>query len=105
MLHTRINPDQDEGLTQDPKTIKMADLRAKIRKLIEDSYGRADWYKAHTMGQAQIPTMAAVTIINFAYGKTKRPSTWTIDTLAKVVGFEIIAVPKGTIVPGAMKLY
>lgn len=105
MLHTPINPDMEEGLALDPKVIQMADIRAKIRKLIEDTYGRADRYKAHALGQSQIPTMAAVTIINFAYGKTKRPSTWTIDTLAKVVGFEIIAVPTGTIVPGAVRLY
>lgn len=104
-MHTRINPDQDEGLALDPKAIQMADLRAKIRKLIEDSYGRADRYKAHELGQSQIPTMAAQTIINFAYGVTKRPSTWTIYILAQVVEYEIIAVPKGTIVSGAMKFY
>ena len=105
MLHTRINPNIDEGLTQDPKAIPMADLRAKIRKLIEGIGGYADWSKAHELGQSQIPTMAASTIINFAYGKTKKPSTWTIYILSAVVNIEIIGVPTGTVVPGAMKLF
>ncbi len=67
-----INPNMDEGVTGDPKAMQLADLRGKIRKMIEGSGGYADWSKAHELGQSQTPTMAASTIINFAYGKTKK---------------------------------
>ena len=103
MMHF-INPNLDEGVTGDLKATQLADLRGSIRKMIEGSGGYPNWSKAQDIGQSQIPTMAASTIINFAYGKTKKPSSWTIRILAAVIGYEIIAVPEGTIVPGAMRI-
>ncbi len=98
------NPNLDEGQSGDVKAMQMADLRGKIRKLIEGSGGYPDWSKAHEIGQSQIPTMAASTIINFAYGKTKKPSSWTQRTLAAVTGYKIIGVPTETIVPGSISI-
>ena len=103
-MTTRINPTFDEGLSGDIKALHLATLRAGIRKLIEGPGGYADWSRANKIGKTQIPTMAAVTIINFAYGKTRTPSTWTIRILAEVLGYETIFVLRGTVVPNAIKL-
>ena len=103
MMHF-INPDMDEGVTGDLKAQELADLRGRIRKMIEGSGGYPDWSKAQDIGQSQVPTMAASTIINFAYGKTKKPSSWTIRILAAVIGYKVIAVPEGTEVPGSMRI-
>lgn len=103
-MPTLINPNLDEGLSGDLKALKLAHMRAEIRKLIEGPGGRADWSKANEIGKTQVPTMAASTIIRFAYGDTIQPSTWTIRILSGVIGYEMIFVRKGTIIPESIKL-
>ncbi len=103
MLQTRIHPDLSEGINGDLKAMQLADIRGKIRKLIEGTGGYADWSKANELGKSQIPTMAASTIINFAYGHTLRPSSWTITTLSKVVRYKVLIVPEDVEVPGSFE--
>lgn len=43
MLQTRIHPDLSEGINGDLKAMQLADIRGKIRKLIEGTGGYADW--------------------------------------------------------------
>ena len=99
----KINPNLDEGLSGDPKAMELAQLRAMIRKMIEGT-GISIWSAADKLGRDQLPTMAASTILNFAYGKTKRPSTWTIKILSAVAGYQMMMVPVGTVVVGGIVL-
>jgi hypothetical protein len=100
-LSKRINPNLDEGISGDPKAMQLAEIRARIRKLIEGAGGYADWSKANELGKKQIPRMAAQTIIRFAYGDTLQPAPWTIKTLSKVVRYKVLIVPEDVEVPGS----
>ncbi len=103
MLQTRINPNLDEGINGDPKAMHLAEIRSRIRKLIEGTGGYADWSKANELGKMQVPPMAAQTIINFAYGNTLRPAPWTISTLSRVVRYKVLIVPEDVEVPGSFE--
>lgn len=101
----RINPGLDEGQSGDQRELMLGDLRGEIRSLISWPDGSPSWMLAHEMGNAQVPTMAAATIINFAFGHTKRPSAWTIRVLTRVAGYEMVLVPNGAKLPkGSLKL-
>lgn len=102
-MPVRINQDLDEGLSGDPRALHLAITRGQIRKRIEGQGGYPAWWKANAMGKEMVPTMAAQTIIKFAYGITKRPDPWTIKALSEVAGYELFFLPKGTVVPGAIK--
>ncbi len=101
----RINQGQDEGQSGDPRALELADIQAKIRKMIAGTRGEVSSHKANGLGKSLVPTMAAVTIINFATGETKRPSTWTIRKLSEVAGYKLVFVPANTPLPdGSIEL-
>jgi hypothetical protein len=103
MLDSTFSPDLTKLFQGNIRALQLFATRDHIRRLIAGPGGRPDWSKANELGKAQIMRMSASTIINFATGKTLRPDPWTIKILADVAGYELFLLPKGTIVPGAIR--
>ncbi len=91
----RINQDLDES--SDPRATKMADTRAAVRKLIEDQYGLVSWVKARDLGAQYY--ICAQTVIKFATGETRKPSSYTMFCMEKSVGYGLARVPLDTKLP------
>ncbi len=101
----RLNQGLDEGQSGDPRALNLADIRAGVRKMIQDSRGELSSYKASELGKSLVPTMAGSTIMKFASGETKAPSSWTIRKLNKVIGRRLISIPEDAILPeGSIEL-
>ena len=101
----QINPNLSEGLGGDLRALNLADVRGIIRRKIEGPGGYPSWTKADAIGKSLVPTMAAQTIINFAYGKTIRPSPWTIKKMCQVAQFRMVALPYDVPLPqGAIEM-
>lgn len=98
-MSTRMNQDLDEGQSGDERKLELAEIRSVIRKLVQWPNGDPCWSKADQLGKSLVPTMAAATIINFAWGKTMRPSSWTIKSLSGVAGYRMVFVPDGAPLP------
>ena len=93
----RLNPTLDEGLSGDPRAIELADTRAAIRVLISNRFGIIDWSKARDLAVAH--HMCAATVINFAIGKTLRPSTYTVNAMIEAAGYRLVMIPAGAQLP------
>jgi hypothetical protein len=100
-----LRKDLDEGQWGDQRALQLADIRAAVRAMISEKSGYLSWVMADRLGKAQVPTMCAATIINFATGKTRIPNTTTIRTLSAVVGYRAVLIPMGTKLPkGSLEL-
>jgi len=100
----RIHPNRDEGQSENPRALRLADIRAKIRLQIQDSAGNISRAKAHDMGQSFLPTMAASTVVRFATGETLSPSSWTIRMMTQQAGMDVWLLPQGAAKPaGAIR--
>jgi len=75
----KITPDLDEG-TFDERASKAFDVRADIRKLIENPDGSINVRALHDIAERN--ALGVKTVENFAYGQTKRPSTFTQKRMA-----------------------
>lgn len=97
----RLNPNLDEGLSNDPKAVNMADTRAAILKLITYPNGRINRHKAHEIATKRM--MCAETIIRFANGTTIKPSLWTIQQMAEASKYRIVMIPIDADLPAGAK--
>jgi hypothetical protein len=77
----------------DERHVELEFIRLEILQQIAGPDGRPVWSKANKMARAQIPTMCAATVINFATGETKRPSTWTIKCMTRQADMRLVAIP------------
>jgi hypothetical protein len=78
-----INPDLDES--SDSYQIFLADLRGKLQTALRS--GRT--YEQIADGTFVAPK----TIQNFNEGKTRRPSSWTVERLSLALGYRLALVP------------
>jgi len=98
-----INPDLDEGANGNIRNLEMAIVRAAIRTKIEHGYGRPN--RAAAKAIAEKYHMCSATVIKFAYGDTRTPSTWTIKSMSREANFQVVLVPLDAILPtGSVQL-
>lgn len=79
----KINPNLDES--SDSYQVFLADLRGKLGAALKS--GRT--YEQIADGLFVAPK----TIQNFYEGKTRRPSSWTLERLSMALGYRWVLVP------------
>jgi hypothetical protein len=79
----KIKPDLDES--SDSYQVFLADLRGKLQAALRS--GRT--YEQIAEGLIVAPK----TIQNFNEGKTRRPSSWTVERLSMALGYRLALVP------------
>lgn len=98
----KINPDLDEGF-EIAGGYKVGDLRALIREKIE--LGTHMYDEKIVRAIATRHGICDSTVLNFAFGHSKRPWPSTIEAMVAEVGMVMVAVPVGTQLPkGAVHL-
>jgi hypothetical protein len=72
----------------------LADLRALVRKEIEFKSGIINRQKVQSIATAAF--VCDQTVINFASGHTRKPSSWTKEHIAEAIGLRVAFVPINT---------
>jgi hypothetical protein len=88
----QINQNLNEGLFGDERATKMAEIRAIIRMQITHKDGSLDRAAAGEIAEDHY--MCAQTVINFAFGKTVRPSSFTIRRMTMAAGYRLVMIPE-----------
>ena len=81
-------------LHKDEQHIELELVRQEVYRQIVGPDGQPSWSKADKLARAQIPAMCAATVIRFATGETKRPSSWTIKLMTRQADFRLVAQPR-----------